>query len=323
MNIKDFHKFSQSDLSSYYAGCTVLVTGSNGFVANYLIQRLIELGSVVHGIDLDEHPHFHGYEYHSCDLSEPHRVMKCIENIYPDYGFHLAAQSSVGSSWQREWQTIQTNLQTTYNLFKALESMSHSVRLLLISSGEVYGDLKGKKATEKDRLQPINPYSSSKAMMEMPAHRFYSTNIKYIIARSFNHTGPGRPDNFFEANVAKQFACAKNAKQDSFILSVGNIDNVRDYSDVRDIVEKYLLLGCQGTVGEAYNVCSGVGIRLKKIITLMEEISGIKAHVRVDASKIRKNDIPFLVGANRIKIKNRSLNTTFSDLYESFLKEDK
>lgn len=317
--VKIIHNLSQKSLSSYYLGCSVLVTGSNGFAASYLIPRLDRLGSVVHGIDLHESPRFLGYKYHHCDLLEQNRLMQCIEQIRPDYVFHLASQSSVGSSWQHEWQTIETNVRTTFNLFKTLEDISVPVRLLLVSSGEVYGDLNGQVAVETDDLKPLNPYSASKAMMEMVAHKFQCSKINYIIARSYNHTGPGRPPNFFEASVAKQFANAKKAQQKSVNINVGNIDNIRDFSDVRDVIEKYLLLGCHGIPGKAYNVCSGNGASLRKVINMIEEISGIRARVIVDESKFRKNDISFLVGQNRIQIANRSLYATLSDLYESFL----
>ena len=135
---KVIHSLSQKALSSHYLGSSVLVTGSNGFVASYLIPRLVRLGSVAHGIDLDEYPRFQGYTYHHCDLLASDRIMQCIEHIRPDYVFHLASQASVGSSWHHEWQTIETNIKTTYNLIKALNKIAHSVKLLLVSSGEVY-----------------------------------------------------------------------------------------------------------------------------------------------------------------------------------------
>ena len=319
--VRAIPSLSQEALSSHYFGRSVLVTGANGFVSSYLIPRLVSLGSVVHGIDLHEYPRFQGYTYHHCDLLVSDKIMRCIKQVHPDFVFHLASQSSVGSSWHHEWQTIETNIQTTYNLLRELENFAHPVRLLLISSGEVYGDLGGRKAVESDTLRPMNPYAVSKAMMEMVVHKFQNTDINYVIARSYNHTGPGRPEIFFEASVAKQFAHGKKAAQNSVILKVGNINNVRDYSDVRDVVEKYLLLACQGNAGEVYNVCSGVGIRLGDIIIMMEDITGIRAQIVTDTAKLRKNDISFLVGVSGLQFKNRSLNETIRDVYESFLKK--
>lgn len=319
MAVHRIKRLTEEAVFSRYKGHTVLVTGANGFVAGHLMPRLVMLGSMVHGIDLQECGSSEGHIYHCCDLSVPDETLRLIEEIRPDFVFHLASKSSVGSSWNHEWETIEDNVKSTYNLFNALENLGSPVRLLLISTGEVYGDLLGRKAMETDRLLPMNPYAVSKAMMEMVAHRFQNTNIYYIIARSYNHTGPGRPEIFFEANMVKQFVEARRAEQDSLLLKVGNIDNIRDYSDVRDVVEKYILLACQGGRGEAYNVCSSIGTTLREIVAMIEEISHIKARIEVDASRLRRNDIPYLVGFSSIQFDSRPLTETIRDLYRNFL----
>ena len=188
-----------------------------------------------------------------------------------------------------------------------------------MSSIEVYGDHGMRKATVSDDLRPANPYAVSKAMMEMIAHKFQNSSIEVVIARSSNHTGPGRSETFFEAYVAKQFAEAKNAGRDSITLSVGNVENIRDFSDVRDVVEKYILLACWGKAGKVYNVCSGVGTKLREIITMLEEFSKIAAHIDTDNSRLRKNDIAYLVGVTSVRFKNRPLSETINDLYKYFL----
>lgn len=311
---------SDEGLASFYHGKLVLVTGANGFVAHYLIPRLITLGSTVYGIDLQEHSQIQGYGYHSCNLLDFIRINEVIEQCHPDLVFHLASKSSVGSSWTHAWETIECNTKSTYHLFKALDDYHHAVKLLLVSTGEVYGPIGNRKALESDNLNPMNPYAVSKASMEMIAHSFGDNNINYIIARSYNHTGPGRLETFFESSVAKRFAEAKMVNKSSVILNVGNIINIRDYSDVRDVVEKYLLLLCQAGNRSIYNVCSGNGIMLKDIIALLEQITGITAHIDVEESKLRKNDIPYFVGANSIEIETIPIDTTIRDLFESFLK---
>lgn len=311
---------SDDALASFYHGKSVLITGANGFVSHYLITRLIKVGSVVCGIDLQEHPRHQGYSYYSCDLLDFKRIREVIEQCRPDLVFHLASISSVGTSWTHAWETIECNTKSTYNLFRALDDHQHAVKLLLISSGEVYGPVDNRKATESDSLHPMNPYAVSKASMEMIAHSFGDNNINYVIARPYNHTGPGRQEAFFEASVAKQFADAKMANKRSVSLHIGNIHNIRDYSDVRDVVEKYLLLLCRAGNRSIYNVCSGNGIILKDIISLLEQITGIKAHIEVDTSKLRKNDIPYFVGASSIELEPIPLYDTIKDLFDSFLK---
>ena len=312
-------KVITKNIASQLQGKPILVTGANGFVSSYLIPRLKELGSVVHGIDIHEYPKFEGYTYHCCNLLDFNDLNPFIAQFCPSYVFHLASQSSVGTSWEHEWQTIEMNSKTTYNLLKALEKTQHQVRLLLVSSIEVYGDHGMRKVKVGDELRPANPYAASKAITEMIAHKFQNSPTQYVIARSSNHTGPGRPETFFEANIAKKFAEAKNAGLDSITLSVGNVDNIRDFSDVRDVVDKYLFLVARGESGKAFNVCSGEGIKLKKIISMLEGISQITADINIDNSRLRKNDIAYLVGISSVTSNNRSFSETIADLYNHFL----
>ena len=311
---------SEEDLTARYAGRTVLVTGANGFVGGYLVPRLVGLGAAVYGIGRREHPQVGGYFYHRCDLNELESVKQCIGRVKPDFVFHLASQSSVGTSWSQEWETVETNVKITYHLFKALECAGRPVRVLLVSSGEVYGDLDGRKAVESDPFRPMNPYAVSKAMMEIMAHRFQNTNVDYVVARAFNHTGPGRPGHFFESSVVKQFLMAVKEGKKRVQLRVGNIDVVRDYSDVRDVVEKYLLLALQGKSYEAYNVCSGVGVSLRETIRMIGEITQIHADIEVEEGKLRKNDICILVGISQFSNQVNSIpfKTTLMDLVKYF-----
>lgn len=320
--VESIRRMKSEELFSRYKGKSVLVTGANGFVAGYLIPRLIELGADVHGVDLQECSEFQGCTHHRCDLLNFEEMEAIIVQCRPSFVFHLASQSSVGTSWQHEWQTIETNSRSTYNLFKALEKPLLPVRLLLVSSIEVYGDHGFKKVTVRDDLRPANPYAVSKAMTEMIAHKFQNSSIEFVIARSSNHTGPGRPETFFEAHVAKQFAEAKIAGRRAVTLNLGNIDNIRDFSDVRDIVKKYLLLACQGKTGKAYNVCSGVGIKLRDIIAMLEEYSGIEARIIIDTKRLRKNDVAYLAGVTSIQFKMRPLLETITELYKYFLEKN-
>lgn len=315
---KHIKSISPETLSSFYHRKSVLITGVNGFVAGYLIPRLRGLGAVVHGVDLHEYQKHPECRYHCCNLRNMDSIMQFLKQNPPDCVFHLASQSSVGTSWSNEWQTIQTNVESTYNLFKALEYLEIPVKVLVVSTGEVYGNIGYRKASENDRLMPLNPYAASKAMMEMVVHRYRNSNIDYVIARSYNHTGPRRPATYFEAGIAEKYAVAKLSAKSIVNLKVGNIENIRDFSDVRDVVEKYILLACQGKNGEAYNVCSGIGICLREIITIMEDITNISASIEVDESKLRKNDIPFLVGENCIPIQGRTIRETLKDLYEYY-----
>ena len=316
-----FKVLSKKRLITYYKNRSVAITGANGFVGSYLIPGLTEVGAIVHGIDRKASSKITEHTHHRCDLFNLDEVSQCITRIEPEIVFHLASQSSVGTAWKQEWETIETNAKITYNLFKSLEEMGTPVRVLLVSSGEVYGDRGHKKSVETDPLRPVNPYSVSKAMMEMIAHRFRNTNVEYIIVRPYNHTGPGRQQQFFEASVMKQFAVAAKKGKNAVQINVGDVDVVRDYSDVRDVVEKYLQLIPQGKIGEAYNICSGIGLSLKDIIHRIEKISKVRAEIKRDISKIRENDIKYFVGkTGYVKLRNRfSFEDTLRDIWDSYV----
>ena len=80
------------------------------------------------------------------------------------------------------------------------------------------------------------------------------------------------------------------------VISVGNLDVVRDFSDVRDVVRAYAALLETGQAGEVYNVCSGRGVSLREIAERLVELSGARAELRVDPDRLRPADIPALVG---------------------------
>ncbi len=290
-------------IESDYTGKKVLVTGANGFVSAYLIPLLKNAGASVIGVGLQpeaKRPVGSIYEYRSCDLRDLSAVRELIQAIQPDIVFHLASQSSVGTSWTSEWQTIESNVQTSHNLMKSLEQLTKPVQVLAVSSGEVYGN-QATAAKTNLPLKPLSPYAVSKAMMEVLLHRFANTNISFVIARSFTHTGAGRPARFFEASIASQIAQALREKKSEMTLQVGNLDVIRDYSDVREVALKYLWLAVKGNKSEAYNVCSGEGFSLSQIIQMIADEAKTKVITQTDTSRLRKNDIPYLVGENSLK----------------------
>ena len=314
-------KFPVPNLRDVFGGSTVLVTGANGFVAGFLIPRLVELGASVCGLGRSPSPVHPGHLYRRCNLLSAEGTASVIRDLAPRHVFHLASQASVATSWHDEWGTIEANVKASYNLFRALECGRRLVRVLFVSSGEVYGDLGARPAKDTDPLRPANPYAMSKAIVEMIAHRFQMSGMEYVIARAFNHTGPGRTEKYFEASMAAQFARAARDGRRRVVLSVGNIDNVRDYSHVRDVVEKYLVLCAVGASGRAYNVCSGEGRRLRDIISILEKLTGVKADISIDRTRFRPNDLSFLVGINNLPVSEHRLEEALRDLLKTFAED--
>jgi GDP-4-dehydro-6-deoxy-D-mannose reductase len=119
--------------------------------------------------------------------------------------------------------------------------------------------------------------------------------MKVVIVRTFPHTGPGRGAVFAESSFARQIAQIEAGLKPP-VLHVGNLDAVRDYSDVRDVVRAYWALLERGVGGDAYNVCSGRGWRIREMLDMLLARSREKVEVRVDPERLRPSDIPVLVG---------------------------
>jgi len=305
-----------SDQTSFSGG-KVLVTGSNGFVGSYLVPLLRGLGAVVVGVGLQETDMSGCQEYYRTNLEVLDATRQLVQKVSPDFAIHLAGQSSVGSSWANEWQTISANVGSSVNLLNAL-SRTGPTRVLLISSGEVYGHI-ARPAQVEDKLAPCNPYAISKALVEMTVRPYDGSELQIVTARAFNHTGPGRPPTFFEAYVIHELAVAARTGASKTILRTGNVDVVRDYSDVRDVVVQYLLLLDTGDAGGVYNVCSGRGWLLRDIIALVGEIAQIDVDIDVDPARLRPNDVAYLVGCSSLPAFGPRIpfETTLREMYDA------
>jgi GDP-4-dehydro-6-deoxy-D-mannose reductase len=147
-------------------------------------------------------------------------------------------------------------------------------------------------------LTPVRPnhnYSLSKAMAELVCQRFGNTSsAAYVVARAFNHIGPGQRSDFAVPNFARQLAEIKLGKREA-VIEVGNLQAERDFTDVRDIVRGYRLAATQGH--GVYNFCSGAAVSVQRMLDELIEISGLEVEVRQDPSRLRPIEIPRLYGS--------------------------
>ena len=319
----------------------VLVTGATGFVGRHLIHRLastVKPRAEIFGSCYPERPEhcidlcaqFPDLKLLHLDLRSEDSIRAAVQSVKPDAIFHLAAVSQVRLSWENRQETIETNLMGTLYLYEAVRTSSPKTRILFISSSDVYGCLTPKRGSfrEKDRGCAVSPYAFSKISGEILSE-FYAASEKLdiVIARPFPHTGPGQSADFVCGDWARQIALIE--KQIGIrppVITVGNLEIRRDFSDVRDIVRAYILLMDKGRRGEIYNVCSGRPTSLKKILDTLLCLSSTEIEIRVDPTKIRKTDIPFLAGS-RQKIKKETgweprlpLKKTLSDVLEYWRK---
>lgn len=261
------------------------VTGGHGFVGPWLARHLAERGDDVVLADP------------SVDVTDPAALHQAVEDARPEVVYHLAAQASVGASWDAPAHTFAVNTLGTVHLLDAVRDCSPRARVLLVSSVEVYGVVPVAELplTEERPFRPAAPYAASKAAAELAglqAHLGWGLDV--VRVRPFNHTGPGQPDRFFVPSMARQIVEGQRGGVTE--LLTGNLDVRRDLLDVRDVVRAYRLLAERGVAGDAYNVCSGTSVALADVVQQLLAVAGAAMVVRRDAARLRPVDLPDLRG---------------------------
>jgi GDP-4-dehydro-6-deoxy-D-mannose reductase len=252
----------------------VLLTGYNGFVGNYVqVCKACEILADQEG---------------QIPIADKYRMLCLLKKTKPDAVIHLAAQSNVPQSFLNPRETYDTNFYGTLNLLEALSESGFDGKFLFIGSGDVYGITERLPITEDMFLHPRNPYAVSKVAAEALCYE-WSQNKAFdvIMARPFNHIGPGQNENFAIPAFARQILAIKYAKVEP-LLKVGNLAVTRDFTDVRDIVRAYFMLLNKGENGEIYNVCSGQERLLGDILNRMLELANVNVTICQDEICVRK-----------------------------------
>jgi len=307
----------------------VLITGVNGFVGQYLARHLSSLDREVTGIDVHEKSVMEGIRYFQTDICEIECIKAIFQKVQPVEIYHLAAMSSPLECQRRPITSFQINLMGTISLFEAMKDLDHSAIMLAVGSAKQYQSVGySGKLLETSDLAPNSYYGVSKNAVEMIAHFYINHhNLDIRLTRSFNHTGPGQATQFVCSDWAHQIASIVSQKA-SPRLSVGNINSVMDFSDVRDIVEAYHLIVERGKKGEVYNVCSGKGTPLKYILDYLIAKSSLANSISVRKEKVDTNvSNKELIGDNN-KIHNDTgwrpkipIEKTLDDLYNWWLEK--
>ena len=287
----------------------ILVTGFSGFVSQHFINLLAhteEYYSIL-GIDVNN-PDFQfknfsnvSIDFKRCNLLEKDNLERIIVDFGPDYILHLAAFSSVGFSWQSPDLCIKNNTDIFLNLIEILRKNNFKGRMLSVGSSEEYGNYSRELLPLKEDyvLHPVSPYAIARITQENLS-KVYADGfgLDIIMTRSFNHIGPGQKDKFVIPSFAHQLVEIKKGIKTENKLITGNIEIIRDFLDVRDVVNAYLTLLNNGKKGEVYNICSGYGISLREIIKKMCILLDINVEIILDQKLVRPNDNMIIIGCN-------------------------
>jgi GDP-4-dehydro-6-deoxy-D-mannose reductase len=283
----------------------VLITGFTGFVGSHLADHLVARGDVeIFGVHrwrsrMDNVEHLRGrVRFLEGDLRDATAVRRVLREARPDRIFHLAAQSYVPTSWLAPAETLGGNLLGQLNLFEAIRELDLPARVHIAGSSEEYGLVQPHEIPirEENPLRPLSPYAVSKVAQDMLAYQYWqSYRLHVVCTRGFNHTGPRRGEVFVTSNFARQVAEIEKGRREP-VVSVGNLDSVRDFTDVRDMVRAYWLALEQGQPGEVYNVCSGRGYTARQVLDILLQLAHVQVRVEEDPARMRPSDVTLLIG---------------------------
>ncbi len=279
-----------------------LITGIGGFVGYHLAEYLLEHTDLeIWGLDLAEgrvaplRPRI-TLRIGDILLDQP-KLQDLFRQCCPDLVFHLAAQAFVPASWADPWHTLENNIRGQLNVLVAAAQQATKPAVLVVGSADEYGLIPTDElpVRETNLLRPNSPYAVSKVAQDMLGYQYFAShNLPVVRVRPFNHIGPGQAPSFVTADFARQIAEAEAGLRPP-ILSVGNLDARRDFSDVRDIVRGYYMAITQGKPGEVYNLGSERSHSIREVLDILLSVSTTHVSVQQDKSRLRPSDVPEVV----------------------------
>lgn len=257
-----------------------MVTGASGFVGSHVRAAVAE-GVFGEAEFMATPPGW--------DIRDGDATRDMVAELRPDSVLHLAAQSFVPRSFENPRETFEINVLGTLNLLQALSAQAFSGRMVYASSGDVYGRVPEEVMPVDEKLLPAprSPYAASKIAAEQLCLQWARTeNLEAIIARPFNHVGPGQDARFVLPALARQvIAIASGARP--AVIEAGDIDTTRDFTDVRDVVAAYAAMFRHGTPGQTYLVASGRERRVRELLEEMCVLAGVTPDIHQDPAKLR------------------------------------
>lgn len=259
-----------------------MVTGGSGFVGTHLTEELVKVGYQVANFDIKN-------SLTSQDFRDYNHVRTFIDHYRPEYIFHIGAIAFVPESNADPYLTFETNTIGSLNILEAVRKLGLETKIQLCGSSEEYGDTMG-PITEDSTMYPLSPYAIAKMAMDHLG-QYYSNafNMNVVVTRTFNHTGPGRGEQYAEGSFAKQIAEIEAGKRTT--LEHGDLKPTRNYTDVRDVVKAYVK-AINLNFG-VYNICSDTNITMREVLNILCDMSEKDIICIQDPQRLRLNDFSF------------------------------
>jgi len=309
----------------------VLVTGATGFVGGHLMEHLVSAGDHVVGLSRRgvwpaSHLHLASQaRLEPCDLAviQESRLAQWLHDRQPEAIYHLAAQPNPQQSLAHPRETWDQNLGAALNLLEAARKANLKTKILLVGSGVSYGNPapEYQPVDESCPLLPNNPYAASKAAVDLLGiqhHLAHGTEV--LMVRPFNHAGPRQSDRYVLASLARQVAAVEAGR--ALAVEHGNLAIVRDFTDVRDIVQAYRLLVLKGRPGQIYNLGTGRDVSLQQMLNILIGQARVPIPTHADPARMRTIDQPRLL-ANAGKLRQDTdwtpqipIETTLGDMLQ-------
>lgn len=270
----------------------VLITGVNGFVGEHVPRRFRDLGYDVTGTARQDDPSDKVAdaltEYRKTNLLDSDSLKDLDMQRFSGI-VHLAGRSAVGESFTKPHEYLSENAIMAYNLHDQAKEAGFKGRIISVSTGALYHPNQELPLTEESLTASNSPYAIGKLSAEAVTSYFRGRGVDSVIARPFNHIGPGQGTGFLLPDMYAQLQAAEAEG----VIKTGNLETRRDYTDVRDIARANSDLAEAERLNHmVYNVCSNRSLSGFEILDVIRRVAGLeKIKAVVDPAKLRPNEI--------------------------------
>ncbi len=292
----------------------VLITGGTGFAGSHLVENLLQHGyRDVHVTSFGgQSGHVSNLlpetQVHPLNLHDFAAVEALLRELQPSHIYHLAAYAAVATSFDQGREVLEHNLALQINLLEAIRIHLPHTRVMVVGSGMEYDLISNqeKMISETHPLGPVSPYAVSKVLQDLLGLSYaYSYNLNIVRVRPFNHIGERQTTDFAIPSFAQQIVSIEKGLQEN--ISVGNLDAIRDFTDVKDVCDAYRIIMEHGQAKDVYNIGTGKGYTMREMLQMLCQLSTAQVHVVADQSKVRPLDVPSII-ADSSKVRQLGWN---------------